>query len=60
MIFIRIFLLIIIVLLLICLFVLYYYGKYVNFCYEEKFKFFDNEIKNWEKNILMYYLFDGD
>lgn len=32
----------------------------MGFDYEEKFKFFDNEIKNWEKNILMYYLFDGD
>lgn len=61
----RIFLLTIIVLLPTCLFVSYYHGKYVNFVamgfdYEEKLKFFDNEIKNWEKNTSMYYLSDGD
>lgn len=56
----RIFLLTIIVLLPTCLFVSYYHGKYVNSCYEEKLKFFDNEIKNWEKNTSMYYLSDGD
>lgn len=33
----------------------------MGFDYEEKLKFFDNEIKNWEKNTSMYYLIsDGD
>lgn len=32
----------------------------MGFDYEEKLKFFDDEIKNWENNISMYYLSDGD